>query len=118
MAKKNDKLSAFEEELLKGIKKVKEFKLSCEANIVSILYKNPDLYYDYESITIKNFSYNEWKVYFQIGYDIIVKENKKSLDEITVGLYLEKHSKLKEKYTEYGGFDTIEKKNSTLNKLW
>ena len=109
MAKKNDKLSAFEEELLKGIKKVKEFKLSCEANIVSILYKNPDLYYDYESITIKNFSYNEWKVYFQIGYDIIVKENKKSLDEITVGLYLEKHSKLKEKYTEYGGFDTIEK---------
>lgn len=29
------------------------------------------------------------------------------LDDITVGLYLEKHKKLKAKYDEYGGYDTI-----------
>ena len=41
--------------------------------------------------------------------NIIVKEKKSVLDDITVGLYLEKHSKLKQKYDEYGGYDTIDK---------
>lgn len=35
-------------------------------------------------------------------------EKKEVLDEITVGIYLEKHSKLKAKFTEYGGYSTIE----------
>ena len=94
---------------LDAIKKVKEYKLICESNIVSILWKNSDLYFDYDNITLNNFTHNEWKVYFQIGQDIIIKEKKQSLDEITVNLYLEKHLKLKEKYDEYGGFITITK---------
>ena len=94
---------------LDAIKKVKEYKLICESNIVSILWKNSDLYFDYDNITLNNFTHNEWKVYFQIGKDIITKEKKQSLDEITVNLYLEKHLKLKEKYEEYGGFETITK---------
>lgn len=97
------------DEEIKAIKKVKEYKLICESNIVSILWKDVDLYFDYDSLTLDQFTYNEWKVYYQIGQDIVVKEKKPVLDEITVNLYLEKHNKLKSKYEEYGGFETIEK---------
>lgn len=107
--KKKQELTAFEKELIKATKKVKEFKLACEANVVSILWSNPELYYTYDKLNIKSFTNNIWRVYWQIGYDIIVKENKKVLDDITVGLYLEKHPKLKQKYDEYGGYDTIDK---------
>ena len=101
-------LTPFEEEMIKTSKTIREYKKACEANIVSILWKSPDLYYNFENIKLESFSENCWKVYWQIGYDIIVKENKKEMDDITVGLYLEKHSKLKAKYDEYGGYQTIE----------
>jgi len=99
----------YEAELISAVKKVKEFKLSAEANIVSIFYKNPDLLYAYDNLKLEDFTNNIWRVYWQIAFDIIIKEKKQSLDEITVGLYLEKHNKLKAKYEEYGGYDTIEK---------
>lgn len=46
-------------------------------------------------------------MYWQIAYDIIIVEKKNVLDDVTVGFYLEKHGKLKEKYDEYGGYETI-----------
>ena len=100
--------TAYELELLKAAKKVKEYKLACEANIVAIFYKNSDSMYDY-NLALEDFSDNTWKVYWQIAYDIVIKEKKPSLDEITVGLYLEKHDKLRQKYEEYKGYETIEK---------
>jgi replicative DNA helicase len=102
------KLTPYQEEKLKCAKQVKEYKVACEANIVSIFYKKPELMYDYQ-LKLEDFSENTWRVYWQIAYDIIVKEKKSVLDDITVGLYLEKHSKLKQKYDEYGGYDTIDK---------
>lgn len=107
MAEKK-KLTPYQEEKLKCAKQVKEYKIACEANIVSIFYKKPELMYDYQ-LKLEDFSENTWRVYWQIAYDIIVKEKKSVLDDITVGLYLEKHSKLKQKYDEYGGYDTIDK---------
>lgn len=116
MAEKNKKeLTIFEKELIKASKKVQEYKLACEANVVSILYKNPELYFSYDKINLKSFNSNIWRVYWQIGYDIIIKERKKILDDITVGLYLEKHPKLKQKYDEYGGYDTIDKSKEYVN---
>lgn len=93
---------------LEAISKIKEYRLICESNIVSILWKNPEIYFNYDSLSIKTFIHNEWKVFFQIGYDIIIKEKKQTLDEITVNLYLEKHSKLRDKYEEYGGYEKID----------
>ena len=117
MAKKETKkeLTPFEEELMKATKKVKEYKLACEANVVSILWSIPELYFTYDNLNLKSFSNNVWRVYWQIGYDIIIKESKKVLDDITVGLYLEKHPKLKQKYDEYGGYDTIDKSKEYVN---
>ncbi len=94
--------------MLKTSIKVREYKKACEANIVSILWKKPDLYYTYDNLKLVNFTENVWKVYWQIGYDIVIKEKKLILDDITVGLYLEKHLKLKEQYEKYKGYETIE----------
>lgn len=56
---------------------------------------------------MESFSNNIWRVYWTIANDILTVEKKNILDEITVGLYLEKHLKLKGKYDEYGGYETI-----------
>lgn len=113
MAKKElRELSSFEQELIKATKQVKEYKTPCEANVVGVLYANPELYFTYDKLNLKTFSENTWRVYWQIGYDLVVKESKKILDDITIGVYLEKHPKLKDKYDEYGGYDTIDKLKS------
>ena len=106
--KSSKKLTPYQEELLKAVKTVKEYKLACEANIVSIYYKKPDLMYDFE-LKLEDFTENTWRVYWQIAYDIVIKEHKPVLDDVTIGLYLEKHSKLRQKYDDYGGYETIEK---------
>ncbi len=46
MPEKHRKLSAFEEELFDTIKRVNQYKIGCETNIISILYKKPDLIYE------------------------------------------------------------------------
>ena len=98
MAEKNQtKLTAFEREKIDTAKKVMEYKTATEANVVSILYKTPDKLFD-TNLTLEDFSENTWKVYFQIAYDIVIVEKKNVLDDITVGLYLEKHPKLRDKY--------------------
>lgn len=107
MAEKNkSKLSPFEQEKRETKKKLSEYKLACEANVVSILYKDPEHLYN-TNLELNSFTSNVWKVYWQIAYSVIVSENKTSLDEVTIGMYLNKHPKLKEKYAEYGGYDTI-----------
>lgn len=105
MAEKK-KVSSFDAEMTVATKKVREYKVVSEANIVAILYKNKDLFYDYDKLKLQDFGNNIWKVYWKIGYDIVIKESK-TLDELTIGIFLEKHPKLKEKYDEYGGYDTI-----------
>jgi hypothetical protein len=110
------KLTPYQQELVETIKKIKEFKLAVEANIVAILWSDKDLYFTYNNLKLTDFSSNYWRVYWQIGYDVVVKE-KKILDEITINFYLEKHEKLKEKYIEYGGYETIEKASEYINKV-
>lgn len=102
------KLTPYEEQMVEAVKKVKDYKLACEANIVSIFYKQSDLLFD-SDLSLEDFSNNIWKVYWQIAHDVAVKEHKPVLDEVTVGLYLEKHDKLKAQYDDNGGYETIEK---------
>ncbi len=108
----NDKLKenlSFQKELEETISKILTYKEACEANIVSIFWKNPDLVSEYEDINLGDFDKNHWRVFLEIARGIIIVEDKKLLDDVTVGLYLEKHPKLKEKFLEYGGMETIEK---------
>lgn len=113
--KSSSKLSPFEIEMAKAFKKVKEFKVACEANIVSLIWKNTELLFSNESLELDDFDENMWKVYFEIAKDVVVKE-RKVLDEITVNFYLEKHPKLAEKYEEYGGFSSISSTHQHLKE--
>ena len=107
MAEINDTgLTPFQKEQIEVAKEIVEYKQNCEANIVSIIFKHPDELFN-TNLTINDFSKNIWRVYFEIAYGILVVEKKKVLDDITVGFYLEKHHKLKEKYEEYGGWNKI-----------
>ena len=100
--------------MIETAKKILDYKLPTEANIVSILYKKPSELYNI-NLTLKDFSENVWKVYFQIIHDIILVEKKEVIDDVVIGLYLEKHPKLKQKYTEYGGFGMITSAMSYVN---
>lgn len=113
-SKDNKKLSPYQEELVKAAKQIKEYKMIAEANIVAILYKQPELYFDY-SLTLDDFSENTWRVYWQIASDLLAVEQKSVLDDMTVGLYLEKHPKLKKEYDDYGGYETIDKAKEYVN---
>ena len=107
MANNKNELTAFEQETREVALQILDYKLAAEANVVSILYKNPEEMYNV-NLTLDDFSHNTWRVYFQIVYDIIIVEKKRVLDDIVIGLYLERHPNLKEKYDEYGGYDTIQ----------
>ena len=103
---KSKKLTPFESEVIDVLKKISEFKEACEANITVLIYKKPDVIHE-SNLKLEDFSLNFWRVYFQIANDLVLIEKKNVLDDITVGLYLEKHPKLKAKYDEYGGYTTI-----------
>ncbi len=108
MAEKNQKLSAYEKEQAKVAKQILEYKLGAEASIVSMIYKKPDLLRE-SNLELKEISNNCWRVYFEIARDLILNEKKIVLSEVDIGLYLEKHPKLADKYyNEYGGYQTIE----------
>jgi hypothetical protein len=82
---------------------INDLKLPCEANIVACFYKSPELLYEFEKLTFDDFTWNHWKVFFVIAYEIVIKEKKPHLDELTIGFYNEKQLKIKLKYDEYGG---------------
>lgn len=99
-------ISPYQKELIDTLKQINGYKIACEANVCALLYKNPKLLLD-TTLDLNSFSNNVWKVYFAIINDIIKVEQKATVDQIIIGLYLEKHPKLKAKYEEYGGYNTI-----------
>ena len=109
MAEKNTgKLSPFEKQQAEAAKQILEYKLGAEASIVSMIYKNPDLLRE-TNLQLNDIHNNCWRVYFEIARDMIINEKKATLSEVDIGLYLEKHPKLADKYyNEYGGYQTIE----------
>ena len=108
---KTKKLTPFEQETLEVLKQINEYKLAAEANVVSIIYKEPDLLRE-TNLTLEEFHNNAWRVFFTIASDLILIEKKKTLDLITFNFYLEKHKKLAAKVEEYGGYDAIESSKS------
>ena len=104
---KTKKLTPFEQEQIEVLKRINEYKVTAEANVVSILYKEPDLLRE-TNLVLDEFSNNVWRVFFTIASDLVLVEKKNSLDQITFNLYLEKHKKLLAKVDEYGGYAMIE----------
>ena len=109
MAEKNtNKLTPFQKQQSEAAKQILEYKLGAEASIVAMIYKNPDLLRE-TNLELNDIHNNCWRVYFEIARDLIINEKKITLSEVDIGLYLEKHPKLADKYyNEYGGYQTIE----------
>jgi replicative DNA helicase len=107
MAEKNTSLTPFQKEQAEVAKQILEYKLGAEASIVAMIYKNPDLLRE-TKLELNNFHHNVWKVYFEICRALIIDEKKTTLSELDIGLFLEKHPKLRAKYDEYGGYQMIE----------
>lgn len=91
---------------LKAMDRVKDYRNNAEANVVLSFFKEPKLILD-STLTVDDFLGIRWKLCFTIAHTIIIKEGKGSLDEITVGFFLEQHPKMKEKFHEFGGFDSL-----------
>ena len=116
MAEKNNKLNAFQKQQAEISNKLLSYKLGEEASIVSMIYKNPDLLRE-TNLELQEFSHNCWRVYFEIAKDLIINEKMVTLSEVDIGLYLEKHPKLADKYyNEYGGYQTIEKAGAYIKE--
>ena len=107
MANVKNKKSSWEIECEKTEKKINDITLGIEANIVATLYAKPELLYQYD-FTLTDFNSNVWRVYWAIINELIVNEKKNEIDELVVGFYLQKHTKLANKYEEYGGWNTIQ----------
>lgn len=80
-------------------------KKNAESYVVLSIYKNIDLYSD-NSLTTDDFSQQEWKFYFAIA-EKAIKQEKKILDDIVIGLIVGENEQLQKMYDEYGGWSTI-----------
>jgi replicative DNA helicase len=107
-------LTAFEKEQAECAQKINEYKLLSEANIVASIFKKPELMYNID-LKLEDFGHNIWKCWYAVADGLIIKEKKTSLDEISVGIYLEKHPKLRNKIQEYGGYSTINDATAYIN---
>lgn len=108
MAEKNKKTKTpFEKQQEEARATVAAWKLGAESNIVSLIYRHPDLLRE-TNLTINDFHHNQWRVYFEIARDLILNEKKSVVGETDIGFYLSKHKALREKFTEYGGYKTVE----------
>ena len=107
MAEKLSKeATPFQKEQMKVAKEVLEYKVAAEANVVSIIFKVPEMIYG-SGLTLELFNDEAWGSFFAIAYGILITEKKGMLDDITIGLYLDKHKDLKRIYEENGGYKTV-----------
>lgn len=90
------------------VNKLKEDKVGAEANVVGLLYKSPNLIYESESLNSNDFHSDIWKNYFSIAKRVI-DDGKSVLDEVTIGLFVNKFPKVKSFYENNGGYESIEK---------
>lgn len=86
--------------------KIISYKTIAEANTVAILFNNPELFYTTD-LKLDDYSVNTWRVYFSI-LEGCCNEGKGTIDDLVVGQWLEQHDSLRQKYEEYGGWQTIQ----------
>ena len=87
-------------------KQIKEKTINIEANIVSSLWENPQLYLDYDNLNSNKFKTPIWKFYFSIG-EKMAKKSFNKIEESDVDLFLNGKDKLFEAYENFGGFDIV-----------
>ncbi len=82
-----------------------EAKNTSESYVVLAIYKNTDIYFD-SNLSADDLHDPLWKFYFGVAENLI-KDGKKVLDDITIGLFVGKSNALQEAYDKFGGYSTI-----------
>lgn len=85
---------------------IKEKTKNIEANIIGCFWNNPQLFLDYNNLSVDKFKNGIWKLYYSIGRKMATK-NIKVIDEVAVELFLESKENILKAYNEYGGFNII-----------
>lgn len=91
---------------IEAIGLVKAYKEPAEANVIGAIYLKSDLLLD-SKLSIEDFTYNHWRVYFTIANDLY--RDQKTLSEDNIEFYLNQHSQLAEQYKLNKGYQTIER---------
>ncbi|MEH7209969.1 hypothetical protein V7094_27785 [Priestia megaterium] len=84
---------------------LKKTKNTAESYVALSIYKNTELYFD-TNLTTDDFHDPIWKIYFAIA-EKLIKQEKKVLDDIVVGLCVSENEALQKLYDEAGGYQTI-----------
>lgn len=88
-------------------KQINDKTKNIEANIISCLWEDPQLYLDFSNqLDANKFKSPIWKFYFAIGQKLALKSIKK-IEEVDVDLFLESKEKLNDAYNDFGGFETV-----------
>ncbi|KRL08022.1 replication protein [Liquorilactobacillus hordei] len=88
-------------------KEVKGHKRVAESQFILSLYKNPDLFFEYD-IDPSDISDISWRFYYGVLKDLMTTKKLKVVDMIAVEEYVQsKSDKLQEFYNENGGYETI-----------
>lgn len=85
-----------------------------EALFVFCLWKNPELYDDYEIVADRDFLTHDAKFYYSLGYELY-KKGYKSFDDASIYSYIDDKETLKEGFNRRGGYKTVEELKSIVN---
>lgn len=91
-----------------------ENRNTIEASFIFCLWKNPELYGDYEIQADKDFLTDDGKFYYSLGYEMY-KKGYKSFDDASVYSYIEDKEILKNGFMRRGGYKTVEEIKQILN---
>jgi replicative DNA helicase len=88
-----------------------------EANFIFCLYRNPDLYGEYEKEVRadRDLLTADGKFYYSLGYEMY-KKGYKSFDDASIFSYVEGNDVLKNGFTRRGGYKTVEEIKKILNE--
>jgi replicative DNA helicase len=88
-----------------------------EANFIFCLWKNPDLYADYEKEVRadKDLLTEDAKFYYSLGYEMF-RLGYKSFDDASIYSYIEGKEVLKNGFTRRGGYKTVDEIKRILNE--
>ena len=102
------KLVEYDKQFADVKEKLTKYMVMEEASIIACILKEPELIKD-SDLTEENFDNHIWKLFFKIAHEIVIKEKKTVLDDITIGVFLESHKKLKDQFNEKDGYAEMAK---------
>lgn len=86
-----------------------------EGNFVISLWKNPDLFLEYDINTSTDFKTEAGKLYYIIGNGMI-KRGINTFDEISVETFLMNFPEYKNKFEEYGGYSQFKSDSEVIDE--